>query len=55
MEVPEPEDALRTDVGSVACSLAVLISPPPEIVTVLVTLAGAVADTFTVKCDRVVA
>ena len=30
-------------------SLALLVSPPPATVTVLVTLAGALAATFTVK------
>ena len=34
-------------VGSLAESLLVLICPPPETVTLLVTLAGAVAETLT--------
>ena len=36
-------------VGSLAASLVVLLSPPPETVAELVTLAGAVLDTFTVS------
>ena len=37
------------NVGSLAVSFEVLISPPPETVAVLVTLAGALAATFTVS------
>ena len=36
-------------VGSEAESLLVLVSPPPETLAVLVTLAGALAATFTVS------
>jgi hypothetical protein len=36
------------DVGSLAVSLAVLSSPPPETVALFVTLTGALAATFTV-------
>src|SRR5690349_8287565 len=36
-----------TMVGSVAVLLAALMSPPPDTVAVLVTLAGALAATFT--------
>src|SRR5689334_13863415 len=39
----------RTIVGSVAVLLAALVSPPPETVAVLVTLAGALAATFTLS------
>ena len=38
-------------VGSVAVSLLVFNSPPPETVAILVTLAGAVADTLTVSVN----
>lgn len=36
-------------VGSVAVSFEVSVSPPPETVAVLVTVAAALAATFTVK------
>ena len=36
-------------VGSLAVLLAVLVSPPPDTVAVLVTLAGALPATFTVR------
>src|SRR5262249_51129408 len=36
-------------VGSLAVLLAGLMSPPPETVAVLVTVAGALAETFTVS------
>src|ERR1700690_3794670 len=36
-------------VTSEAVSLAVLVSPPPETVAMLMTLAGASASTFTVR------
>src|SRR5215472_15764132 len=39
----------RIVVGSLAASLAVLTSPPPETVAVLATLAGALAATLTVR------
>ena len=46
--VPDEPDAWMV-VGSLAWSLPVLVSPPPDTVTVLVTLAGAVVETFTVR------
>ena len=49
---PEDEltesEAVLTVVGSLAVSLAVLPSPPPETVAVLVTLAAALPETLTV-------
>src|ERR1700694_826701 len=39
----------RMVVGSVAVSLLVLVSPPPDTVAVLVTLDGALLATFTVR------
>jgi hypothetical protein len=40
---------VRIVVASVATSLVVMVSPPPETDAVLVTLAGAFAATFTVR------
>jgi hypothetical protein len=40
---------VRIVVTSVATSLVVMLSPPPETVAVFVTLAGAFAATFTVS------
>jgi len=36
-------------VGSFAVSFAMIISPPPDRVAVFVTVAGALAETFTVR------
>src|SRR5260370_742754 len=44
-----PEIGLPIRVASLAVLLAVLTSPPPDTVAVLVTLAGAAAATFTVR------
>jgi len=40
---------VRIVVTSVATSFVVMVSPPPETVAVLVTLAGAFGATFTVR------
>ena len=47
MAVLYPASAMT--VTSLAVSLAVLVSPPPLTLAVLVTLAGAVLATFTVS------